>query len=294
MGSDPNAYSTDYDNFSCDHGTGMETQAKYADSIYTHDERRLLVNLFIPSEVHWQERGITWRQSTRLPDSSSTVLTVTSGAAKHELLVRVPGWASGARVRLNGRTLPDRPVAGSWLSLERTWRTGDRVEVTLPMRTTVEATPDDPDVKAVLHGPVVLAGAHGDTASRWMPRLDTTTIRKASADPLRLTATADGQAVNLLPIARVHHQYYDVYWLTGQPRRRPRSSPPGTASTRPPAARPPTPPATAGRRPWRVGPPGPRDASAEPWPSTARTDMSRSPRTCWPGRRPTRWPPGST
>src|SRR5437763_3834926 len=47
MGTDPNAYSTDYDNFSCDHGTGMETQAKFADTVYSHDERDLLVNLFI-------------------------------------------------------------------------------------------------------------------------------------------------------------------------------------------------------------------------------------------------------
>ncbi|MER6383015.1 LamG-like jellyroll fold domain-containing protein [Streptomyces sp. NPDC001250] len=217
MGTDPNAYSTDYDNFSCDHGTGMETHAKFADTIYTHDERRLLVNLFIPSEVRWQEQGITWRQSTRLPDSASTVLTVTAGSAHHELLVRIPGWASGARVKLNGRALPDRPAAGSRLSLDRAWQTGDRVEVTLPMRTTVAATPDDPDVQAVLHGPVVLAGAYGSTASSWMPRLDTTSVRQASADPLRFTATADDETVTLLPIARVHHQYYTVYWLTGRP-----------------------------------------------------------------------------
>ncbi|MFJ3308871.1 beta-L-arabinofuranosidase domain-containing protein [Streptomyces sp. NPDC086549] len=217
MGTDPDAYSTDYDNFSCDHGTGMETQAKFADTIYTHDEQRLLVNLFIPSQVNWQEKGITWRQTTRLPDAASTLLTVTAGGAAHQLLVRVPAWASGARVRLNGRTLSDRPAAGSWLIIDRTWRTGDRVELTLPMRTRVEATPDDPDVKAVLHGPVVLAGAYGGTANPWMPRLDTASISQASADPLRLTATDDSGTVTLLPIARIHHQHYNVYWLTGQP-----------------------------------------------------------------------------
>lgn len=217
MGSDPNAYSTDYDNFSCDHGTGMETHAKLADTIYTHDERRLLVNLFIPSEVTWREKGITWRQTTRLPDQSSTVLTVTAGRARHQLVIRVPAWAAGARVRLNGRTLPDRPEAGGRLVLERDWRENDRVEVTLPMRTTLEATPDDPDVKAVLHGPVVLAGTYGDQANPWMPRLDTASVRQESASPLRFTARADGEAVTLLPIARVHHQRYNVYWLTGQP-----------------------------------------------------------------------------
>ncbi|WEO99417.1 beta-L-arabinofuranosidase domain-containing protein [Streptomyces sp. FXJ1.172] len=122
--------------------------------------------------------------------------------------VRIPAWADGAGVKLNGRTLSDRPAAGSWWRLERDWRTGDQVEVSLPMRTAVEAAPDDPDVQAVLHGPVVLAGAYGGTQSRWMPRLDTGAIRQTSADPMRFTATADGETVSLLPVARVHHQYY--------------------------------------------------------------------------------------
>ncbi|MER6352540.1 beta-L-arabinofuranosidase domain-containing protein [Streptomyces sp. NPDC001634] len=217
MGPDPDVYSTDYDNFSCDHGTGMETQAKFADTVYSHDARSLLVNLFIPSEVVWREKGITWRQTTGFPDRSSTTLTVTAGRAAHRLAIRIPAWADGARATLNGRPLSDRPKPGSRLTLERTWRTGDRVEVSLPMRTVVESTPDDPDVRAVLHGPVVLAGAYGDTANPWLPRLEVASVRQESTDPLRFTARADGEDVTLLPIARVHHQHYNVYWLTGLP-----------------------------------------------------------------------------
>jgi len=217
MGADPDVYSTDYDNFSCDHGTGMETQAKFADTIYTHDEHALLVNLFAPSQVVWRERGITWRQTTGFPDRSTTTLTVIAGRSAHRLRVRVPSWASGARAALNGRALPDRPKPGTWLTLERTWRAGDRVEVSLPMRTVVEPTPDDPDVQAVLHGPVVLAGAFGDRADPWLSRLDVDSVRQESSDPLRFTARADDTDVTLLPIARVHHQHYSVYWLTGEP-----------------------------------------------------------------------------
>lgn len=217
MGTDPAAYSTDYDNFSCDHGTGMETQAKFADTVYSHDRHRLLVNLFIPSQVNWRERNITWRQTTSFPDRSSTVLTVTAGRAAHQLLVRIPSWAADARATLNGRALPDRPEPGSWLTLDREWRAGDRVEVSLPMRTVIEPTPDDPDVQAVLHGPVVLAGAYGDRAMPRLPRLDTGSLRQESQEPLRFTARADGEDISLLPISRVHHQHYSVYWLTGEP-----------------------------------------------------------------------------
>ncbi|MFF3576878.1 beta-L-arabinofuranosidase domain-containing protein [Streptomyces mirabilis] len=217
MGTDPDAYSTDYDNFSCDHGTGMETQAKFADTVYSHDRHRMLVNLFIPSQVNWRERNITWRQTTSFPDRSSTVLTVTAGRAAHQLLVRIPSWAADARATLNGRALPDRPEPGSWLTLDREWRAGDRVEVSLPMRTVIEPTPDDPDVQAVLHGPVVLAGAYGDRSTPWLPRLDTGSVRQESQEPLRFTARADGEDVSLLPISRVHHQHYSVYWQTGEP-----------------------------------------------------------------------------
>ncbi|MFD7710254.1 beta-L-arabinofuranosidase domain-containing protein [Streptomyces sp. NPDC059786] len=216
MGSDPDAYSTDYDNFSCDHGTGMETHAKFADTVFTHDDDRLLVNLFVPAEVGWREKGITWRQTTDFPDRAATTLTVAAGRAAHTLLVRVPAWAEGVRAKINGRALPDRPAPGSWLTLERDWRAGDRVEVTLPMRTRIEATPDDPDVQAVLHGPIVLAGAYGDRADGWLPRLDTGSVRQEAARPLRFGARADDTGVTLLPVARVHHQHYHVYWLTGE------------------------------------------------------------------------------
>ncbi|MFJ9963270.1 LamG domain-containing protein [Streptomyces avermitilis] len=42
-------------------------------------------------------------------------------------------------------------------------------------------------------------------------------VRQEARDPLRFTARADDEDVTLLPIARVHHQHYSVYWLTGEP-----------------------------------------------------------------------------
>ncbi|MET8473577.1 beta-L-arabinofuranosidase domain-containing protein [Streptomyces sp. NPDC006422] len=217
MGEDPKAYSTDYDNFSCDHGSGMETQAKFAETVFSHDDDRLLVNLYVPAEVKWRAKGVKWRQTTGFPDKASTTLTVTSGAAEHELRVRIPSWTNGARVTLNGRAIGERPEPGSWFALRRRWRTGDRVEVALPMRLTLEPTPDDPDVQAVLYGPVVLAGQYGDRGAMRMPRLDPKSLKQTAAAPLRFTARADDENVVLLPIARTHHVYYTAYWLTGEP-----------------------------------------------------------------------------
>jgi uncharacterized protein len=215
MGANPDVYSTDYTNFSCDHGTGMETQAKYADTIYSRDANGIFVNLFIPSEVRWGDGQMTLRQTTGFPDEPGTRITVASGTATMALRVRIPSWVAGrSQARLNG-VLLDRPGSpGTWLGIERNWQPGDTLEVSLPMRIGLSPAPDDPAVQAVTYGPVVLSGAYGDGAATRMPRLDTTSLARTSKHPLTFSAATRDGPVTLLPIARMHHQRYNVYWLT--------------------------------------------------------------------------------
>ena len=56
----------------------MENHAKYADTIYFHDDASLYVNLFIASELTWKEKGLTVRQETRFPEEDTTRLTFTA------------------------------------------------------------------------------------------------------------------------------------------------------------------------------------------------------------------------
>jgi DUF1680 family protein len=213
MGADPYVYSTDYDNFSCDDATGLETQSKFADTIYSRDATGLFVNLFIPSEVAWQGGRMTLMQNTGFPDEPGTRLTVVSGSATIALRVRIPSWVAGpARAWLNGARLDTPAMPGSWLVIERDWQAGDTVQVSLPMRLALNPTPDNPAVQAVTYGPVVLSGAYGDRPVPQMPLLDTGSLAMTSERPLTFRATADGQAVTLLPIARMQHQRYNVYW----------------------------------------------------------------------------------
>jgi uncharacterized protein len=215
MGSDPDVYSTNYHNFSCDDGTGMETQAKFADTIYSRDRHGLFVNLFIPSEVTWGDNRMRIRQVTRFPDEPGTRLTVLSGSARIAVRVRIPGWAAApARAWLNGREVPGQAAPGSWLVLDRAWQAGDTLRVGLPMTLATSLTPDRPAVQAVTYGPVVLSGGYGTEETMPMPRLDTGSVTMTSARPLAFQAVADGQPVRLIPIARMHHQHYNTYWRT--------------------------------------------------------------------------------
>ncbi len=225
MGSNPDVYSTNYHNFSCDDGTGMETQAKFADTIYSRDRHGLFVNLFIPSEVTWGDNRMRIRQETRFPDEPGTRLTVLAGRARIAVRVRIPGWtAAPARAWLNGRELAGReltgreltgrPTPGSWLVLDRDWSAGDTLRVSLPMELASTPTPDRPAVQAVSYGPVVLSGGYGSQPAMPMPRLDVGSLTMTANWPLTFQARADRRTVRLIPIARMQHEHYNTYWLT--------------------------------------------------------------------------------
>lgn len=205
-------YSNDYNDFTCCHGTGMETNTKHADSIYFQSGTILHVNLFIPSVLTWPGRGITVRQDTTFPDTASTKLTIT-GSGAIDLRVRIPSWATGAQLRVNGAAQP-ATTPGTYARINRTWASGDVVDLTLPMTLTRESTPDNPAVQAVKHGPIVLAGAYGTTNLTTMPTLQASTLR-ATQTPLQYTATASTGPVTLSPFHRLHGQRYTVYWNVG-------------------------------------------------------------------------------
>ncbi|MFI6662698.1 beta-L-arabinofuranosidase domain-containing protein [Streptomyces sp. NPDC050523] len=221
LGAAPGSYSGDYDNFSCDHGSGLETHTKFADSIYFHSDApqsppTLYVNLFIPSEVHWSGPGVTLRQETGYPTGDRTRLIVTAGTARFTMRIRIPSWVAGTgrppTLEVNGRrtVAPLRP--GSYATVERLWRTGDVVELALPRGPVWRPAPDNPQVSSLSFGPLVLAGEYGDTALATLPTILPDTLRAAPGKSTEFTAVADSRTVTLRPFHEVQHQRYNVYW----------------------------------------------------------------------------------
>ncbi len=156
-------FNTEDQTFWCCTGSGVEEYSKLNDSIYWRDADGLYVNLFIPSEVDWPEKGLKLRQQTRYPESDTVTLQVTAaGAGSPALRVRMPGWLQSVpAVKLNGKLLEASASPGSYLTLQRKWTTGDTLEFRFPMQLRAEAMPDDPGLQAFLYGPLVLAGDLG-------------------------------------------------------------------------------------------------------------------------------------
>lgn len=89
------------------------------------------------------------------------------------------------------------------------------LDVTFGMRLAVVPAPDMPSVQAVTYGPVVLAGlTDGARGARGMPVLDVSSVRRVAARPMAFEAVADGRPVQLLPVFRISHAPYTVYWQT--------------------------------------------------------------------------------
>lgn len=153
-------YSQPQEGFWCCVGSGMENHAKYSELIYSYKDNDIYVNLFIPSTLNWKEKGIVLTQQTRFPDEETTVLTLDKIKKSHFTLnVRYPVWvtAKSLIVTINGEAVSYNTLPGSYIALNRKWKKGDKISITLPMHTTTEQLPDGSDYVAVLHGPIVMA-----------------------------------------------------------------------------------------------------------------------------------------
>ena len=241
----------------CCVGSGIESQSKYGEFIYAHERDALFVNLFIPSTLNWREKKVRLTQSTSFPDQDTTRLTI-DGNAVFTLKLRYPGWVAKGRmqVRINGRPVRVDAAPGSYFSLARAWRKGDRVDIRVPMRTTIEQMPDKSDFYAVLHGPIVLAAKTQVFANEKLnfsaddsrmghiaqgpvcpleaapvfvsdTRNFAAKIRPVAGQPLTFTAPGlirgqNAAALRLIPFFRLHDARYMLYW--------PYSTPQGLAS----------------------------------------------------------------
>ncbi len=235
-------YSTPDASFWCCVGTGMENHAKYADTVYFHDDASLYVNLFIASELTWKGKGLVVRQETKFPDEDTSRLSIKAqNPVRLALKIRCPSWlAAGMAVTINGKIEPVNAKPGSYASIEREWKSGDTVLVRWPMGLRLEAMPDNPKMVAVLYGPIVLAGDLGreglTEALRYGPNAppmnripsvavpvfigevkDVLSHIKAAPEqgaPLTFQTSelAQPQDVRLIPLNKAFDQRYTVYW----------------------------------------------------------------------------------
>ena len=222
-----------FDSLWCCTGTGSEEYAKLADTIYFHDDKSLYVNLYIDSRLDWPEKGLKLTQETRFPQEQGTTLTISANApVEMAINLRIPYWVQGGKVKINRTVLPAFASPSSYLTLNRLWKNGDQIELSLPMGLHIDSMPDDETVQAVMYGPLVLAARFDPVSKNMMygdyqpkasdlykvpdivadPATPTAWVEPDAKEPLLFHAVGQSQPLTLSPLNEIIHERYAVYW----------------------------------------------------------------------------------
>src|ERR1017187_5237558 len=221
-----------FDAFWCCTGTGSEEYAKLTDTIYFHDDDSLYVNLYIDSQLEWPEKGLQVKQETRFPEEQGTTIAVVAKSSTQlSINLRIPYWVQGGSVKINGVSLPAFASPSSYLTLNRVWKTGDRIQLSLPMALHIDSMPDNQTLQAAMYGPLVLAGRF-DAVTKEMTYGDyepkpgnqkkvsnivadaskpTAWIEPDPKQPLTFNTVGQSQPLTLIPLNKVIHERYAVY-----------------------------------------------------------------------------------
>jgi len=135
----------------------------------------------------------------------------TTTAQTFSLNLRIPAWATGASVRVNGR-LETRPlVPGTFATIRRQWRAGDRIELDLPLRMRLQSVDaEHPDTVAVLAGPLVLMHLLDDRPPELPTRHMLLSARPWQHDPTRWRS-GRGADITLRAFPDIGKESYSTY-----------------------------------------------------------------------------------
>lgn len=142
----------------CCVGSGLENHTKYGELIYSHNADDVFINLFIPSTLNWEEKGIQLTQNTKFPYENASEIVINLKKKKaFAVNIRQPEWAENFQVLVNGKVQNIETEVSSYATINRTWKSGDKITVKFETSTHLENLPDGSNWVAYVNGPIVLA-----------------------------------------------------------------------------------------------------------------------------------------
>ncbi len=201
--------------WACCSGTLPQVAADYRINTYFRGPNAVYVNLYIPSTLRWNENGaaLSLTQEGDYPYENRVSFSVTaSQPADLALHFRIPSWAEGAEVYVNGARQKNLAIPGEFASIRRQWKSGDRIDLDLPLKMRLE--PIDPrhaDTVALVRGPIVLMAVKPQSGAS-LPKITRTQLMSASRLSQRewQAASASGP-VSLRPFTSLGSLPYTTY-----------------------------------------------------------------------------------
>jgi uncharacterized protein len=207
------------DKWPCCSGTFPQITADYGISAYMRrgpDDPDIYVNLYVPSELRWRQGGAacTLTQTTKYPASSQSTLALTLDRPQNfAVLLRIPQWAGPkTRLAVNGRVVDAAVLPGTFARVQRTWKSGDRIELELDMPLRLETIPYQQaggGRAALMYGPVALFAVGDLTAPVTRARL--LAAERASKNSADWKVATAAEPLTMRPFAAIGDEHYRLY-----------------------------------------------------------------------------------
>ena len=198
---------------SCCHGTGMESHFKYREGIYYEDGESIYVNLFLPSEMVWEDRGIYVRLDIDHSRPEQMKLFV-KGCGLHSVKIRKPLWAEEYRIKVEGKKAEIRPDEKGYLQIRKDFSNGIQVQIEFPYHFRIMRTPDDKQKAAVKFGPYVLAAISDEKEFLNVSFSESDIEKKMIRIGDDIAFFCDG--MRWIPLCKIGEEAYHVYVLCRQ------------------------------------------------------------------------------
>mgnify|MGYP000482011117 FL=1 len=209
----------------CCGGTGSENHTKYQQSAYFANDYTLWVGLYMPTTLHWKEKGVTIKQDCLWPSQHSAI-KITEGEGDFTLKLRVPYWATqGFSIKVNGKEVAKSYQPSTYVELEQKhWKVGDVVEIDMPFSKHIEygadklssdvASLDGTPLKTswvgtLMYGPLVMAGTGAQTWNQATLNIDS---RLSNITVGESNGVTTGAGANLLTLKLDGKEFQPDYY----------------------------------------------------------------------------------
>ena len=209
----------------CCGGTGSENHTKYQQSAYFANDHTLWVGLYMPTTLHWKEKGMTIKQECLWPAQHSAI-KITEGEGNFTLKLRVPYWATqGFSIKVNGKEVAKSYQPSTYVELEQKhWKVGDVVEIDMPFSKHIEygadklssdvASLDGTPLKTswvgtLMYGPLVMAGTGAQTWNQATLNIDS---RLSNITVGESNGVTTGAGANLLTLKLDGKEFQPDYY----------------------------------------------------------------------------------
>ncbi|WPU92363.1 glycoside hydrolase family 127 protein [Mucilaginibacter sabulilitoris] len=150
----------------------VRTISEISDYAYSISDKGLWFNLYGGNTLETKLKdgsAIKLTQTTNYPWDGKIGIKIEQAPGKSaSMFFRIPGWSKDAVLTINGKAVTQTLSRGGYAEINRDWKTGDKIELNLPMPVTMmEANPLVEETRnqvAVKRGPVVYCLESADLA----------------------------------------------------------------------------------------------------------------------------------